>query len=47
MTAVAVEILPAPPVPDTLHPDAVELVADTDRLMVMCSCSSSSDAPYQ
>ncbi|MGH3566910.1 MAG: hypothetical protein ACRDRH_12940 [Pseudonocardia sp.] len=47
MTAVAVEILPAPPEPDTLDPDAVELVADTDRLMVMCSCSSSSDAPYQ
>jgi hypothetical protein len=47
MTAIVVEILPAPPAPDRLDPDAVELVADTDRLMVMCSCSSSSDVPYQ
>ncbi|MGH3585990.1 MAG: hypothetical protein ACRDQ0_06670 [Pseudonocardia sp.] len=52
MTAVALELLPAPPVPDTLvsdtlDPDAVELAADTDRLMTMCSCSSSSDVPYQ
>src|SRR5882724_8203784 len=46
MTAVAVELLPAPPAPDTLDPDAVELIADTDKLMVMCSCSSSSDAVY-
>jgi hypothetical protein len=42
MTAVAVELLPAPPAPDTLDPDAVELAADTDKLMVMCSCSASS-----
>ena len=27
-------------------PDAVELAADTDKLMVMCSCSASSDAVY-
>ena len=46
MTAIAVEILPAPPAPGTLDPDAVELIADTDRLMTMCSCSSSSDVPY-
>lgn len=46
MTAVAVSILPAPPASGTLDPDAVELVADTDRLMTMCSCSSSSDVPY-
>jgi hypothetical protein len=46
MTAVAVELLPAPPASDTLDPDAIELVADTDRLMTMCSCSSSSDVPY-
>lgn len=46
MTAVAVELLPTLPVSDTLDPDAVELTADTDRLMTMCSCSSSSDVPY-
>ena len=47
MTVVAVEILPVPPASDTLDPDAIELVAETDRLMTMCSCSSSSDVPYQ
>lgn len=47
MTAVAVELLPAPPASDTLDPDAVTLEADTDKLMTMCSCSSSSDVPYQ
>ncbi|MEV5543132.1 hypothetical protein AB0L13_40555 [Saccharopolyspora shandongensis] len=47
MTAVDVELLPAPPESDTLDPDAVELAADTDGLMTMCACSSSSDAPYQ
>ncbi|MCI2421523.1 hypothetical protein MOQ72_29220 [Saccharopolyspora sp. K220] len=52
MTAVALELLPAPPEADTLEsdvldPDAVELAADTDGLMTMCACSSSSDAPYQ
>ncbi len=46
MTAVLVEILPRPPEPDMLDPDAVVLEADTDNLMVMCSCSSSSDNPY-
>jgi hypothetical protein len=47
MTAVAIKLLPAPPAPDTLDPDAVEFIADTDRLMTMCACSSSSDVPYQ
>ena len=46
MTAVAVELLPAPPAPSTLDPDAVELAADTDKLMTMCSCNASSDAVY-
>jgi hypothetical protein len=46
MTAVAIELLPGPPAPDTLDPDAVELTADTDTLMVMCSCNASSDAVY-
>jgi len=46
MTAVAVELLPAPPAPDTPDPDAVEIIADTDKLMTMCSCSASSDVPY-
>jgi hypothetical protein len=27
-------------------PYAVEVVADTDRLMTMCNCSQSSDNPY-
>jgi hypothetical protein len=44
MTAVAVELLPAPP--DTPDPDAIEIIADTDKLMTMCSCSASSDVPY-
>jgi len=46
MTAVAVELLPAPPAPDKLDPDAVQLTANTDKLMTMCSCSASSDAVY-
>ena len=46
MTAVAVELLPAPPAPGTLDPDAVELAVDTDKLMTMCSCNASSDAVY-
>lgn len=46
MTAVAVELLMAPPASDTLDPDAVELAADTDKLMTMCSCNASSDAVY-
>jgi len=47
MTAVAVELLPAPPATTTPDPEAVEFIADTDRLMTMCSCQSSSDVPYQ
>ena len=55
MTAVAIELLTRPPEPadapqaDTLPalaPDAVEFVADTDTLLVMCACSASSDNPY-
>ena len=53
MTAVAVELLtrrPAPGAgPDTvpaLDPDAIEVIADTDKLMTMCNCSESSDNPY-
>jgi hypothetical protein len=56
MTAVAVELLTRPPESGTapvprpalpeLAPDAVELVADSDKLMTMCSCSASSDVPY-
>jgi hypothetical protein len=46
MTAIAIELLPAPPAPDTRDPDAIEFVADTDKLMTMCSCSASSDVPY-
>ena len=39
MTAVAVELLPGPPPSqDTPDPDAITLVADTDKLMTMCSC---------
>ena len=41
MTAVAVELLPDPPAPqDAPDPDAVTLVADTDKLMTMCSCAA-------
>ena len=58
MTAVAVELLTRPPemedVPEVadsdalpLAPGAYEIVADTDTLVKMCSCSSSSDNPYQ
>ena len=55
MTAVAVELLTRPPAtdpapePDTtpaLGPDDVEYVADTDRLLTMCSCSASDSQPY-
>ena len=46
MTAVAVELLPVPPGSETLDPDALELAADTDKLMTMCSCNASSDAVY-
>lgn len=46
MTAVAVELLSAPPASGTLDPDSVELAVDTDKLMTMCSCNASSDAVY-
>jgi hypothetical protein len=56
MTAVAIDLLTRPPdpaampVPDAqpmLEPDAVEFIEDTDTLLTMCSCSGSSDQPYQ
>jgi hypothetical protein len=53
MTAVAVELLARPPVSDAgpdrvpaLDPNAIEVIADTDKLMTMCNCSESSDNPY-
>jgi hypothetical protein len=46
MTAVAIELLPAPPAQDAPDLDAIMFIADTDRLMTMCSCSASSDVPY-
>lgn len=55
MTAVAVELLTRPPVADAaseadttsaLAPDDIEYVADTDRLLTMCSCSASEAQPY-
>jgi hypothetical protein len=36
----------SPPAPDTPGQDAVEIIADTDKLMTMCACSASSDVPY-
>jgi len=44
MTAVAVELLPAPPAPDTPDPGAIEIIADTDKLMTMCSCAADDPA---
>jgi hypothetical protein len=55
MTAVAVELLALPPATDPAHeanttpalaPDDVAYVADTDRLLTMCSCSASDAQPY-
>jgi hypothetical protein len=46
MTAVAVELLPVPPAQVAPDPDAITFIADTDKLMTMCSCSASSDVPY-
>lgn len=57
MTAVAVEILPAPPAVSeqvapitrmrgTIDPDGIELIGNTDDVMTMCSCSASSDQSY-
>ena len=44
MTAVAVLLLTRPPAED--DPDAIEVIADTDKLTMGCACSSSSDTPY-
>jgi len=53
MTVVAVELLTRPPAPASgpgrvpaLDPNAIEVIADTDKLMTMCNCSESSDNPY-
>ena len=55
MTAVAIELLTRPPATDpapeadttpALAPDDVAYVADTDRLLTMCSCSASDAQPY-
>jgi hypothetical protein len=55
MTAVAVELLTRPPATDpapetnttpALAPDDIAYVADTDRLLTMCSCSASDAQPY-
>lgn len=55
MAAVTVELLRRPPeveyerasdTPELLDPDGILFVADTDSLLVMCSCSGSSDQPY-
>jgi hypothetical protein len=46
MTAVAVELLPAPPESGTLDLDHVELIADTDQVLTGCSCSADDDQPY-
>ncbi|MGR6998813.1 hypothetical protein ACU686_12905 [Yinghuangia aomiensis] len=34
-------------VPAPLGPNGIEIVGETDNLLVMCTCSSSSDQPYQ
>jgi hypothetical protein len=57
MTVVAIELLTRRPKPTDapkpaarlagLAPYAVEFVSDTDTLLTMCSCSGSSDQPYQ
>jgi len=58
MTAVAVALLSRPPrveelqeVPESdappLAPGTYEIVTDTDTLVKACSCSASSDNPYQ
>jgi hypothetical protein len=51
MTAIAVELLTRPPATEAdttpaLAPDDIEYVADTDRLLTMCSCSASDAQPY-
>jgi hypothetical protein len=58
MAAVAVELQTRPPdeqteVPEPddtlpeLDPNGFEIIADTDTLVTACSCSASSDNPYQ
>lgn len=57
MTVVAVDLLPRPPQQEEspeafgsnelpIAPGAYEIVTDTDTLVKACSCSSSSDSPY-
>lgn len=58
MAAVSVALLDRPPaqqpavveLPEVaaqpIAPDDFEIIADTDTLVVACSCSSSSDNPY-
>lgn len=33
--------------PPELDPNGFEIIADTDTLVTACSCSASSDNPYQ
>lgn len=55
MAAVPVALLGRPPAVEALPeigaspigPNEVELVLDTDTLVTACSCSASSDNPYQ
>jgi hypothetical protein len=58
MAAVAVALLTHPPdkqtevpqpddTPQDLDPNGFEIIADTDTLITACSCSASSDNPYQ
>jgi hypothetical protein len=55
MPPVAVDLQTRPPTNEesetinaapAIDPNAFEIVADTDKLLVACSCSSSSDQPY-
>jgi hypothetical protein len=55
MTPVAIELLTRPPqspgepqvgAPSELAPDAVEYIADSDNLLIGCSCSASDSQPY-
>lgn len=56
MAPVAVDLQTRPPTKEesktivnaapAIDPNAFEIVADTDKLLVACSCTSSSDQPY-